>query len=41
MSLIGISKSGVLGLTPSFANGECDLKQAVWSPLASVAFYTK
>ena len=29
MSLIGISKLGVLGLTPSFANGKCDLKQAI------------
>lgn len=26
MSLIEISKSGVLGLIPSFANSECDLK---------------
>lgn len=29
MSLVEISKSGVLGLIPGFANSICDLKQAI------------
>ena len=33
-------KPEVLGFTPSFANSKCDLKQAISSPVASVASYT-